>query len=430
VKSLTEQQRKTERVFLVGVELKKKGAAEVNESMEELAELAATAGATIVGEGTQKLDRPQVATFIGKGKAGEFAERAKEERVDTVIFDDELSPAQIRNLERIFDCKVLDRTSLILDIFAQRASTREGKMQIEMAQLQHILPRLTRMWAHLSRQKGGIGMRGDGESQLEVDRRRIQERISRLHRELEEVKRVRATQRQGRQRNNWPLVSIVGYTNAGKSTLLNVLTGAEVLSEDKLFATLDPTTRRLKLPGNQNALLSDTVGFIRKLPHQLVESFKATLEEVVEADILLHVVDVSSSSAGEQIKAVNEVLSEIGADNKLTLMVFNKIDRLPERNGNLHWCHDHTHAVAISARTGEGLEELQSELSTMLRPIRQCMHLKIRAGEGAAIARIKAVGQVDEEHYEEEWIHIQARIPQHHQAEFARYIINSENGQA
>ena len=430
MKSLTEQQRKTERVFLVGVELKKKGAAEVNESMEELAELAATAGATIVGEGTQKLDRPQVATFIGKGKAGEFAERAKEERVDTVIFDDELSPAQIRNLERIFDCKVLDRTSLILDIFAQRASTREGKMQIEMAQLQHILPRLTRMWAHLSRQKGGIGMRGDGESQLEVDRRRIQERISRLHRELEEVKRVRATQRQGRQRNNWPLVSIVGYTNAGKSTLLNVLTGAEVLSEDKLFATLDPTTRRLKLPGNQNALLSDTVGFIRKLPHQLVESFKATLEEVVEADILLHVVDVSSSSAGEQIKAVNEVLSEIGADNKLTLMVFNKIDRLPERNGNLHWCHDHTHAVAISARTGEGLEELQSELSTMLRPIRQCMHLKIRAGEGAAIARIKAVGQVDEEHYEEEWIHIQARIPQHHQAEFARYIINSENGQA
>ena len=430
MKSLTEQQGKTERVFLVGVELKKKGVVDVNESMEELAELAATAGATIVGEGTQKLDRPQVATFIGKGKAGEFAERAKKEWVDTVIFDDELSPAQIRNLERIFDCKVLDRTSLILDIFAQRASTREGKMQIEMAQLQHILPRLTRMWAHLSRQKGGIGMRGDGESQLEVDRRRIQERISRLHRELEEVKRVRATQRQGRQRNNWPLASIVGYTNAGKSTLLNVLTGAEVLSEDKLFATLDPTTRRLNLPGNQNALLSDTVGFIRKLPHQLVESFQATLEEVVEADILLHVVDVSRSSAGEQIKAVNEVLSEIGADNKLTLMVFNKIDRLPERNGNLHWCHEHTHAVAISARTGEGLQELQSELSTMLRPIRQCIHLKIRAGEGAAIARIKAVGQVEEEHYEEEWLHIQARIPQHHQAEFARFIINSENGQA
>ena len=216
-----------------------------------------------------------------------------------MIFDDELSPAQTRNLEKLFDCKVLDRTALILDIFAQRARTREGKMQIELAQLQHILPRLTRMWTHLSRQKGGIGMRGDGESQLEVDRRRIQERIARLRRELEEVKRVRSTQRSGRQRSQWPLVSIVGYTNAGKSTLLNKLTGAEVLSADKLFATLDPTTRRLRLPTNQNALLSDTVGFIRKLPHQLVESFKATLEEVVEADLLLHVVDASSPAAAE-----------------------------------------------------------------------------------------------------------------------------------
>ena len=261
----------------MGAELKQGNTFDVNESMKELAELATTAGATIIGEGTQKLDRPHVATFIGKGKAGEFAELTKQEVVDTVIFDDELSPAQTRNLERIFDCKVLDRTALILDIFAQRARTREGKMQIEMAQLQHILPRLTRMWTHLSRQKGGIGMRGDGESQLEVDRRRIQERIARLRRELEEVKRVRSTQRSGRQRSQWPLVSIVGYTNAGKSTLLNKLTGAEVLSEDKLFATLDPTTRRLRLPTNQNALLSDTVGFIRKLPHQLVESFKATL---------------------------------------------------------------------------------------------------------------------------------------------------------
>ena len=278
MKSLAEQEGKTERVFLVGAELKQANTFDVNESMEELAELATTAGATIIGEGTQKLDRPHVATFIGKGKAGEFAELAKQGEVDTVIFDEELSPAQTRNLERIFDCKVLDRTALILDIFAQRARTREGKMQIEMAQLQHILPRLTRMWTHLSRQKGGIGMRGDGESQLEVDRRRIQERIARLRRELEEVKRVRSTQRSGRQRSQWPLVSIVGYTNAGKSTLLNKLTGAEVLSEDKLFATLDPTTRRLRLPTNQNALLSDTVGFVRKLPHQLVESFKATLE--------------------------------------------------------------------------------------------------------------------------------------------------------
>ena len=421
-----EKQGKTERVFLVGIELKKKGPSEVSELMEELEELARTAGGTVVGEATQKLVRPHVATFIGKGKAEEIAESAKLECVDTVIFDDELSPGQARNLEKIFDCKVLDRTALILDIFAQRASTREGKMQIEMAQLQHILPRLTRMWTHLSRQKGGIGMRGDGESQLEVDRRRIQERISRLQRELREVKRVRATQRQGRQRNKWPLVSIVGYTNAGKSTLLNILTGAEVLSEDKLFATLDPTTRRLELPGNQNALLSDTVGFIRKLPHQLVESFKATLEEVVEADILVHVVDVSSATAEVQIEAVNEVLEEITATNKPTLMVYNKIDCLPERNGNLHWCRTHPHAVAVSARTGEGIEDLRSELCTMLRPARQHLRMRISAADGAAIARVKAVGQVDEELYEEEWVHIQARIPEHHQAEFMRYVEEPE----
>lgn len=426
MKSLAEQEGKTERVFLVGAELKKGNTFDVNESMEELSELATTAGADIIGEGTQKLDRPHVATFIGKGKAGEFAEMAKQGRVDTVIFDDELSPAQNRNLERIFDCKVLDRTALILDIFAQRARTREGKMQIEMAQLQHILPRLTRMWTHLSRQKGGIGMRGDGESQLEVDRRRIQERIARLRRELEEVKRVRSTQRRGRQRSQWPLVSIVGYTNAGKSTLLNKLTGAEVLSEDKLFATLDPTTRRVRLPTNQNALLSDTVGFIRKLPHQLVESFKATLEEVVEADILMHVVDVSNRAAVEQIQAVDEVLKEINGDDKPTLMVFNKVDQLPERNGNLHWLREYDHAVAMSARTGEGMEELMAELGTMLRPIRQCLHLRIPAANGAAQARVRALGQIDEEHYEGEWVHLYARIPAHAQAEFEAFRQKTE----
>ena len=256
--------------------------------------------------------------------------------MDTVVFDDELSPAQSRNLENVFGCKVLDRTALILDIFAQRARTREGKLQVELAQLQHLLPRLTRFWGHLSRQSGGIGMRGgEGESQLETDRRRVQERIERLTGDLQAVRRQRATQRNGRQRKPWPMASIVGYTNAGKSTLLNALTGAHALEEDKLFATLDPTTRRLRLPTNQNLLLTDTVGFIRKLPHGLVEAFKATLEEVVQADLLVHVVDAGHPQAAEQIAAVNTVLGEIGAAGKPTVMVFNKIDRLGQSNGQL-----------------------------------------------------------------------------------------------
>ena len=312
--------------------------------------------------------------------------------MDTVIFDDELSPAQSRNLEKAFNCKVLDRTSLILDIFAQRARTREGKLQIELAQLQHLLPRLTRFWGHLSRQKGGIGMRsGEGETQLETDRRRVQDRIARIERELEVVRRQRATQRNARQRNHWALASIVGYTNAGKSTLLNTLTGAEVLAEDKLFATLDPTTRRLRLPTNQNVLLTDTVGFIRKLPHGLVEAFKATLEEVVQADLLLHVVDASHPEAEEQIQAVDAVLKEIGAEGKPTLMVFNKIDQLNgSRDVLSRFLERHPHGVAISATTGEGIPALLAELGSQLRPIREFIELSVphdQAGRHRAAAR-------------------------------------------
>jgi GTP-binding protein HflX len=398
--------------------------------MAELNQLASTAGGQVVGNGTQKLDAPVARTFIGSGKANEFAEQCRRQEVDTVIFDDELSPAQSRNLERTFELKVLDRTSLILDIFAQRARTKEGKLQIELAQLQHLLPRLTRFWGHLSRQKGGIGMRGDGETQLETDRRRVQDRIARIARELEEVRRQRATQRAGRQRQLWPLASLVGYTNAGKSSLLNALTGAGILAEDILFATLDPTTRRLRLPTNQNLLLTDTVGFIRKLPHSLVEAFKATLEEVVQADLLLHVVDLSHPQASDQIAAVNAVLNEIGVTSKPTLMVFNKIDRLESDELLKRSVEAFPNAVGVSALTGEGFPALLQELGTLLRPAREYVDLSIPHEASAVIARLHAVGQVLERDYDGPSVRLKARVPPHCLNEFAPYRVSNDNGQA
>jgi GTP-binding protein HflX len=379
----------------------------------------------VVADGVQKMEAPNATTFIGKGKADEFAVRCRELGVDTVIFDDELSPAQSRNLEKVFNCKVLDRTSLILDIFAQRARTREGKLQIELAQLQHLLPRLTRFWGHLSRQKGGIGMRGgEGETQLETDRRRVQDRIARIREELEVVRRQRSTQRVARQRNRWPLASIVGYTNAGKSTLLNALTGAEVLAENKLFATLDPTTRRLRLPSNQNVLLTDTVGFIRKLPHGLVEAFKATLEEVVQADLLLHVVDVSHPQTDEQIQSVETVLKEIGAEGKPMLMVFNKTDRLNGSRETLNrFLERFPHAVAISAETGDGIPALLEELGSQIRPLREFVELSVPHDRSDVIARLHEVAQVVERHYDGETARFKARIPPHLHDEFAPYLV-------
>jgi GTP-binding protein HflX len=423
LKALISTTHPTERVFLIGLELKSGSSWQQRDSLDELAELAATAGGEVVGTGTQKLEAHVAGTFIGSGKAAEFAEFCRKNDVDTVVFDDELSPAQNRNLEKIFGCKVLDRTALILDIFAQRARSREGKLQVELAQLQHLLPRLTRFWGHLSRQSGGIGMRGgEGESQLESDRRRVQERIDRISGDLQDVRRHRATQRNGRQRNLWPLASIVGYTNAGKSTLLNALTGSAVLAEDKLFATLDPATRRLRLPTKQNVFLTDTVGFIRKLPHGLVEAFKATLEEVVQAELLLHVVDVSHPKAGEQISAVNAVLAEIGAAGKPTIMVFNKVDQF-NGNGLLgSYLHQYPNAVAVSAKTGDGISELIEEISTQLRPIRDFVELYVPHGNSAVIARLHEVAQVTERDYAGQTARFRARIPPHCRAEFARYI--------
>ncbi|NDI17881.1 MAG: GTPase HflX, partial [Verrucomicrobia bacterium] len=312
----TGRDRMLERALLVGLETHKSGRVEVAESMDELAMLVASAGGEVADRATQKLDTPVSPTYIGSGKAAELALLAKAKKADTVIFDDELSPAQARNLEVIFSCKVLDRTQLILDIFAQRAKSREGKLQIELAQLVYLLPRLTGMWTHLSRQSGGIGMRGPGETQLEVDRRRVQERITRLERDLAEVRKHRTIQREGRLRQHWPVAALVGYTNAGKSTLMNRLTHADVVTENRLFATLDPTIRQFRMPNGVRVLLGDTVGFLKKLPTHLVESFRSTLEEVAFADVLIHVVDASHPQRDEQRRAVDEVLQKIGAGDK------------------------------------------------------------------------------------------------------------------
>src|SRR5450432_4068609 len=407
----TQPHRKQERALLVGLE--KEGVAkwDLRDSMEELRERANSAGAEVVCTVTQKLQKPTAPYYIGRGKAQLIKESFKDQQVTSVIFDDELSPAQGRNLETLLSRKVLDRTQLILDIFAQRARSREGRLQIELAQLQYLLPRLTRMWNHLSRQTGGIGTRGPGETQLEVDRRRVQERIARLERDLNDVRKHRAVQRQGRKRHQWPVAAVVGYTNAGKSTLLNLLTGADLLAEDKLFATLDPTTRSLVLPNKQRVLLTDTVGFLRKLPHTLIESFKATLEEVSQADLLIHVVDLSHPRLDEHMAAVDAVIKEIGAYGKQMLVIFNKIDALPDRDLVRIYREEFPGSVAISARTGEGVDELLPALQNVLGSWRLRCRYRLPQSESALLAEVHRVGHVLELRYEGEFVELVAHVP-------------------
>ncbi len=410
-----------ERALLIGLEQNGVSKWDLRDSMEELAELANSAGAEVVNTVTQKLQKPTAPYYIGKGKAELIKESFKDQHVTSVIFDDELSPAQGRNLENLLSRKVLDRTQLILDIFAQRARSREGRLQIELAQLQYLLPRLTRMWSHLSRQTGGIGTRGPGETQLEVDRRRVQERIARLERELEGVRKVRSVQRQGRKRHLWPVAAVVGYTNAGKSTLLNLLTGADVVAEDKLFATLDPTTRSLTLPNRQRLLLTDTVGFLRKLPHTLIESFKATLEEVNEADLLLHVIDLSHPRVDEHIEAVDSVIKELGAFGKQTLMVFNKIDAFANNELVDVYTKRFPGSVAISARTGAGVAELVQALQGELGAWRLRSRFRIPLSEGSLLAEIHRVGHVLELRYDGEFAFVVAHTPPQLQQRLAAF---------
>jgi GTP-binding protein HflX len=417
----TQPKKRQERALLVGLEKEGTTKWDLADSLDELKELASSAGAEVVDTVTQRLQAPTAPYYIGKGKAQSIKQSFQDQQVTSVIFDNELSPAQGRNLEHLFNRKVLDRTQLILDIFAQRARSREGRLQIELAQLQYLLPRLTRMWTHLSRQTGGIGTRGPGETQLEVDRRRVQERIARLERELETVRKVRSTQREGRRRHQWPVAAVVGYTNAGKSTLLNLLTGADVLAVDRLFATLDPTTRSFTLPNKQRMLLTDTVGFLRKLPHQLIESFKATLEEVSEADLLIHVVDLSHPRVDEHIEAVNEVVKELGAFGKETLLVFNKIDALANPDLVEAYKTRFRGSVAISARTGEGVSTLVQALQDQVSSWRLNLRFRVPMSESALVAEIHRVGRVLEERYEGDAAIIVAHVPPQLEQRLAPY---------
>jgi GTP-binding protein HflX len=402
----------------------------VEESLAELAQLARTDGMAVVGQATQRLERPNPATFIGSGKLEEVVLRVEETAADVVIFDDELSPRHQRELEKALgeDVKLLDRTALILDIFAQHASTREGALQVELAQYEYRLPRLTRAWTHLARQAGGraggmtggVGVRGPGETQLETDRRVIGQRIAQLKRELEDVRAHRSRYRVRRRRRGIPVVAIVGYTNAGKSTLLNALADANVLTQDKLFATLDPTTRRVELPSGGLALFTDTVGFIQKLPTQLVAAFRATLEEVTEADLLLHVVDVAHPQAERQAEAVFETLEDIGAAGKPTLAVLNKIDRLPDPGAALSRMPGASDGVAISALTGAGLGDLLARVEEELEGQMAWLEVLIPYDLGELVDLYHRRGLIEHEEHTEAGTRIAGRLPRELLGRFSR----------
>ncbi len=387
-----------ERAILVGVLLPGETRYDIEDSLDELAQLADTAGADVCERITQNLAKPHSSTYIGSGKVDQLKEAVEFHKADLVIFDDDLSPIQLRNLERKVECKLVDRSGLILDIFATRARSSTAKTQVELAQLDYVRTRLTRQWTHLSRQKGGIGFKGPGESQIETDRRLIGTRMSLLRERLDKIDRQRTTQRKGRE--EYARFALVGYTNAGKSTLMNAISGTNVLAENRLFATLDATTRLVRLDDNKEVMLSDTVGFIRKLPHRLIESFKSTLDETREADILLHVVDASHPHFEDHIAVVRETLSELGVLDKRRLLVFNKMDDLEARNLLAQLKADYPDAAFVSALRGVGLEELKAQMVEAVEADFVTMDALVPVATGSGlIAHIHQVTDVLDETY-------------------------------
>jgi len=392
-----EKTKDAETAIIVGVITPQESRFEVRDHLNELQHLALTAGAEVTDRMTQSLNSPDPATFIGSGKVRELARRTKEQDTDLVIFDDELTPVQVKNIEEEIDCKLLDRTGLILDIFASRAQTRAAKTQVELAQLDYLRSRLTRRWTHLSRQEGGIGTKGPGEKQIEMDRRMIDKRMAKLREKLEKIDQQRTTQRKGREEIT--TVSLVGYTNAGKSTLLNAMADEDVFVEDRLFATLDATTRTVELDTNKEVLMSDTVGFIRKLPHRLIESFKSTLDEVRESDALMHVVDVTHPNFREQMEVVGETLGELDSDDKPTLVVFNKVDALDNQSLLRALREEFPDASFISALRGIGLEQLKKDLLAVIEQDYVERVTYVPVTEPEAIAKIHRLSDVQSEEY-------------------------------
>ncbi len=405
--------------MLVGVVSWPRSLAEVEASLDELALLVDTAGADEVARVVQSRDAPDPATYIGRGKAEELHLLSEQVDADTVVFDEELNPAQQRNLEKLLGRTAIDRTAVILDIFAQNARTEEGRAQVELALLRYRLPRLRGRGTSLSQQAGGIGTRGPGETKLEVDRRRIARRIVRLESDLRELEATRSTQRRQRRRGALRNISLVGYTNAGKSTLLNALTAADVLVENRLFATLDPRTRRLELPGGEPVLCSDTVGFVRKLPHQLVESFHSTLEVVADSDLLVHVVDASAADPEGQMEAVRSVLHEIAASDVPELLAFNKADRAPDESKRLSGAHPGS--VVLSGATGEGLDRMLGAIADALRHADRTVDLEIPYDRGDVLAALHRAGEVISKRDGGGGLHVRARLGDEARQRFASF---------